>query len=437
MGYGETRTITTLLFSLSLPLIPTSLSSSLPPSLLPFLPPLFPLKFLVLGGSETLVEPSEPSSSAQAQATPTSQPALLRANSSAVMTVIKLLRMIAVDGFAKPHLTQRQNNTIYECPILETILDSCPPESSPELHKTLQTAVLQAIMKHLEEGNDDVAVVLKNAGPLAKTSVGLSVFCTRLVDKLWQGEYAKPSDSIYNLMLKLVEQALMKPKMLPLPDLQRALNRVILYQLSVVPQTELEQKELVDTLCLLSSQAHVIFDETNQDFQFIPCLLLRLLKLAFTDQSASMESMQAGKGVGSPPLSPDNIAGGTASKRPYTPLLSSSLVRSGANRLWSKMLEHKRPVLESLLSISLPVPASKSTLSSTIPGATPTGALAGASVYNVTTGNPAHTKLQNCREFLTDQLESFWKDYMSWEQSYKGIDTGACTCVCLSVCVCQ
>ena len=356
------------------------------------------------------------SSSTTSQATPTNtQPALLRgSNSSPVMNVIKLFRIIAVDGFAKLHPTQRQA-TPYECPILETILYACPSEVSADLHKNLQTVVLQAIMKHLEGGNEDVVVILKNAGPLAKTAVGLSVFCSRLVDKLWLGEYVKPSESIYNLLLKLVEQALAKPKLLPLADIQRALNRVVLYQLSVVPQNELEQKELVETLCLLSSQAHIIFDETNQDTQFVQCLLLRLLKLAFTDQQHGYL-----KGL-SPPTSPaaeGRIHGG------YTPIISSSLLRSGANRLWSKMLEYKRRTLEAFLDISLPVPATRSSLPSTIPGATPTGSLATASVYNVSSGNPAHTKLQNCRDFLTDSLESVWRDYNSWEQSNKGADTG-------------
>lgn len=331
------------------------------------------------------------------------------------MNIIKLLRMIAVDGFAKLHPTQRQA-TPYECPILETILYACPSEVSSDLHKNLQTVVLQAIMKHLEGGNEDVVVILKNAGPLAKTANGLSVFCTRLVDKLWLGDYVKPSESVYNLLLKLVEQALAKPKLLPLADIQRALNRVILYQLSVVPQSEMEQKELVETLCLLSSQAHIIFDVTNLDVQFIQCLLLRLLKLAFTDQQN--DYLKIGL---SPPNSP-TIEGRIQGT--YTPYISSSLLRSGANRLWSKLLEYKRQTLETFLNVSLPVPATRSSLPSTIPGATPTGSLATASVYNISSGNPAHTKLQNCRDFLTEPLESVWRDYRAWELSNKGADAG-------------
>ena len=362
-------------------------------------------------GTET--EPTV-NTSTTSQATPTaSQPALLRGNSSPVMNIIKLLRMIVVDGFAKLQPTQRQA-TPYECPILETILYACPSEVSSDLHKNLQTVVLQAIMKHLEGGNEDVVVILKNAGPLAKTAIGLSVFCTRLVDKLWLGEYVKPSESVYNLLLKLVEQALAKPKLLPLADIQRALNRVVLYQLSVVPQSEMEQKELVETLCLLSSQAHIIFDETNQDTQFVQCLLLRLLKLAFTDQQHDYLKM----GIPTSPTAEGRIQGG------YTPIISSSLLRSGANRLWSKLLEYKRRTLEAFLDVNLPVPATRSSLPSTIPGATPTGSLATASVYHVSSGNPAHTKLQNCREFLTESLESVWRDYRSWELSNKGADIG-------------
>ena len=72
------------------------------------------------------------------------------------------------------------------------------------------------------------------------------------------------------------------PKELPLGDLQRSLNRLILHQVSTIPATETEQKALMDTLCLFSSQAHVIFDDTNVDtevsvahtFTFIPYLYL-------------------------------------------------------------------------------------------------------------------------------------------------------------------
>jgi len=50
------------------------------------------------------------------------------------------------------------------------------------------------------------------------------------------------------------------------------MNRLILYQVSTIPSSEADQKGLMDTLCLFSSQAHVIFNDTNVDTEFLECL---------------------------------------------------------------------------------------------------------------------------------------------------------------------
>ena len=91
------------------------------------------------------------------------------------------------------------------------------------------------------------------------------MFCSRLVDKVWQDVYLKPPNMVYVFLLSLVKQARKTPKELPLYELQRSLNRLILYQVSIIPASETEQKALMDTLCQFSSQSHVIFDDTNVD----------------------------------------------------------------------------------------------------------------------------------------------------------------------------
>ena len=293
--------------------------------------------------------------------------ALLRHNKSAVLSIIKLLRMVVVDGFNSPVLSSQRSGAVSECPMLEQVLEAYPTGISPDLQKNYQTAILCAVMKHLEDGNEDVLVVLKDAGSFSKTIVGLHVFCTRLVDKLWAGVYSKPSETVYAFLHKMVEQALTKPKHFPLNELQRALNRVILYQVSSIPQTEPEQKELVDTLCQISSHSYIIFDETNMDLQFLRCLLYRLLKLVFTDQqsfgdgTASLSSDLHGiESSASTEEGQGSLKQAALGLHGYKPIMSHSLLRSAANRLWSKILEHKRPTMETLLNISLPVPASRS-----------------------------------------------------------------------------
>ena len=50
------------------------------------------------------------------------------------------------------------------------------------------------------------------------------------------------------------------------------MNRLILYQVSTIPSSQADQKGLIDNLILFSSQAHVIFDDTNMDTEFLECL---------------------------------------------------------------------------------------------------------------------------------------------------------------------
>ena len=359
----------------------------------PFPLSLFLMQFVLLPPASPSVIPPSPHTSLPPSTPADIPPALLRNNKSAVLSIIKLLRMVVVDGFNSPVLSSQRSGAVAECPMLEQVLEAYPAGISPDLQKNYQTAILCAVMKHLEDGNEDVLVVLKDAGNFPKTVVGLHVFCMRLVDKLWAGVYSKPSDTIYAFLHKMVEQALTKPKQFPLNELQRALNRVILYQVSSIPQTEPEQKELVDTLCQISSHAHLIFDDTNMDVQFLRCLLYRLLMLVITDQqpfvdvSSSLSSdhhdnepaASSKEGQGSMKKAAHDLHG-------YKPIMSHSLLRSAANRLWSKILEHKRPTMEGLLGVSLPIPASHTYIGLPQQGQLPQAT--GTKSKSTTVGNP-------------------------------------------------
>ena len=135
-------------------------------------------------------------------------PALLRNNKSAVLRIVKLLRMVVVDRFNSSLPSSQQRGATAECPMLEQVLEVYPAGIPPNLQKNYQMAVLCAVMKHLEEGNEDVLVVLRDAGNFPRMVVGFYVFCMQLVDKLWSGVYSKPSDTIYAFLHKMVEQAL-------------------------------------------------------------------------------------------------------------------------------------------------------------------------------------------------------------------------------------
>lgn len=265
----------------------------------------------------------------QAQHDYDSRAALLRSKDVAVCSIIQLLRTIAVDGFALTNSGTRDQKPV--CNVLEQVLSASPSTASQNLQSVYQTLILDSILDHLQVGNEDVTVIFHsaNSNVSARAMTGVGVFCSRLVDRLWQRVYHKPSARVYDFLLSLVEQALKQPNKLPLGELFRCLNRVVLYQLSTIPITERDQKALMDTLCMYSSQAHILFDDTNVDSEFLECATYRLLQIMFSDSRSS-------------PGGGDERAGFTSS---YLPM-AQSVMKSGANRLWSKILEKKHDALQ-------------------------------------------------------------------------------------------
>lgn len=177
--------------------------------------------------------------------------------------------------------------------------------------------------------------------------------------KVWQQCFLGPANSVYTFLFWLVEQARKTPKQMPLMDLQRSLNRLILYQVSQIPTSEAEQRVFMDMLCLYSSQAHVIFDETNVEDQFLECLTHCLLRIAlyekFLKKNPLLLKMEdSGRDASGMDVDTSGLHGKLPSG--YVPG-SLTMMKSGANRLWTKMLEYKKADLERLLQVDLPSPA--------------------------------------------------------------------------------
>ena len=296
-------------------------------------PILFLCQFVVLVNRETEAS----SQRRQAQEQHDSQAALLHTKDVAVCSIVQLLRTIAVDGFSLTSPGSRDQRPV--CQVLELVLSASPSSVSPDLQNHYQTLILNSILDHLQVGNEDVTVIFHSAVPhiFSRAMIGVGVFCARLVDRLWQGVYLEPSLKVYNFLISLVEQALKQPNVLPLGDLFRSLNRTILFQLSVVPTSERDQKALMETLCMYSGQAHTIFDETNVDSEFLECVTYRLLQIMFTDSRSG--GTIAGR--------PENGVEGEGKEKliSYQPM-AQSVMKSGANRLWHKMLEMKHDALQ-------------------------------------------------------------------------------------------
>ena len=277
------------------------------------------------------------------------------------------------------------------CPILESVLNACPPNASPELQKQYQTLILHSIVDYLQTGNEDILVLFKgnDSNSLAKSLSGLSVFCSRLVDKVWQGVYLKSNSGVYTFLVALVEQARKLPNTLPLGDLIRSMNRIILHQVSTIPSSEADQKAIMDTFCLFSSQAHVIFDDTNVDTEFLKCLTFRLIKIAVASERKDDSELKLPSW--------------------YVPVVSLSMMKSGANKLWNKMLEYKHEELEQILSVDFPMP--KANLRD------PTAMLVTSQSLPPNQAKSSYTKLQHCTELMTKELEKAWNVYKSGEMA--------------------
>lgn len=271
--------------------------------------------------------------------------------------------------------TSQSKESAPVCPVFERVLTATPAGISPDLQNQYQTLILYSIVEYLKSGNEEILVLLRSnihlSQNLERSMLGLSVFCSRLVDKVWQEVYLKPVSELYTFFYALVEQARKMPKELPLGDLQRCLNRIILFQVSTVPSTEETQKQLMDTLCMFSSQAHCIFDDTNIDNEFLECLTFCLLKIVFPEKFANRGGSPERGAAESTSNSESN--NNSSVRRPmvkksfagYVPG-SIAMMKSGANRLWTKMLEYKRKELEQILSTDLPTP-SKNTNRDSLP----------------------------------------------------------------------
>ena len=98
----------------------------------------------------------------------------------------------------------------------------------------------------------------------------------------------------------------------------------------------------------------MIFDETNIEDRFLECLTYCLLRIAlyekFLAKNPLLLKLEDRKAAS---VDTSSLHGNLPSG--YVPG-SLAMMKSGANRLWTKMLEYKKADLERLLHVELPSP---------------------------------------------------------------------------------
>jgi hypothetical protein len=314
-------------------------------------------------------------------------PALLQADKdhADVYSVIQLLVTIVMDSLT--HVVVVKNMSP-NCPILDVVLDAAS-FSNPTLQHEYQTVLLTATMEHINSGAETPADLFYDSKSLPKSLQGFTIFCHKVVDKLWKGVYKRPSNTVYTFLRNVLEQAKAKPSTYSnnIPELQRAMNRVISFQLSASAKSSEEKTNIVDTLCIVSSQVKEIFDKWNTDSEFLLCLVCRLIELVCIDDGSTYGDQM-----------------GYISTKQRT-------LCNAANRLWVKLLEHKKEVLQDLFRIELPVVTSSTLLTPT------SGDLPLFGAPSPTLDRKKRIKLQNCKDLRSEQLVKVWDMYLAAEKS--------------------
>ena len=172
----------------------------------------------------------------------------------------------------------------------------------------------------------------------ANTVDNIGYLANKLADKLWHKQFSIPADQIYNFLGQVIEQSKKNIRSVNITPIYTALDRVILYQLSRPMFDETDRRKMLESLCLLNSQTSIIFSGDNNTGEFYLCLVQCLLELVLSkeyDETQSQDFFNASY------LKPPECQ-------------SLVQVKEAVERIWNKLLENKRMVLEEIFACQLP-----------------------------------------------------------------------------------
>ena len=67
-------------------------------------------------------------------------------------------------------------------------MQAYPSLTSMIQQKQYQTVVINSAMEYLKSGSEDIVLLFKDRSTMDKSLAGVGVFCSRIVDRIWQGE---------------------------------------------------------------------------------------------------------------------------------------------------------------------------------------------------------------------------------------------------------
>ena len=309
-------------------------------------------------------------------------PNLMTSNPN-LLPILKFLEIIIFDSFKEP-IHKSSGATI-----LDFVLEGTP--NVPQvLAVQFQTSILSRLMDYILMS--EVIVYEKDVlnNDFANTVDNIGYLANKLADKLWYKQFSIPSDQIYSFLVQVIEQS-KKNKSVNITQVYTALDRVILYQLSRPMFDETDRKKMLESLCLLNSQTAIILSGDNNTGEFYLCLIQCLLELVLSkeyDETHSQDIFNASY------LKPAECQ-------------SLVQVKEAVERIWNKLLENKRMVLEDIFACQLPI----MTKYSLQPQAYSSG--------QISMPSPQKAKLLDFRSLLSEASKAAWEEYCQRECNRK------------------
>lgn len=257
--------------------------------------------------------------------------------------VMDFLRVIVVDSLSLPVSGKGP-------PAIDLVLDASPDNASISQQTKYQTEVLGTLMEHLLAADvligEQAALPVVPGGGQQNIATNVCYLAARIVDKLWQGTFAKNPHEVFDFIIKLISQAKRRPAAsFSLEGLYHCLNRTTLFLLSRSTDNIADQVPVLDALHKLATHRGLVFGAGNHELDFIGCLTYCLLQLT-SDMKIMLETnIKTTWHV--------NPAGLDESDDKLTTQQGHNLMAVAAKRVWEELYVCKKPAIEEVFKITL------------------------------------------------------------------------------------
>ncbi|KAJ9586850.1 hypothetical protein L9F63_019532, partial [Diploptera punctata] len=256
--------------------------------------------------------------------------------------VMDFLRVIVVDSLSLPVSGKGP-------PAIDLVLDASPEAASGGQQTRFQTEVLGTLMEHLLAadvliGEQAALPVVPGGGP-QYIAPNVCYLAARIVDKLWQGTFAKDPHEVFDFVIKLISQAKRRPPgQFPLEGLYHCLNRTTLFLLSRSTENIADQMAVLEALHKLTTNRGLVFGAGNHELDFIGCLTYCLLQLT-ADMRIMLDTNIRTMWHVNPQLD--------ESDDKLTSHQGHNLMAVAARRVWEELYVCKKPAIEEVFKITL------------------------------------------------------------------------------------